>query len=209
LRERALKVFSLLDSSSLAADLGAIRERDDDGEIPYTRFFPEAQDLYDEWALELEKKVRSDSGAPAFESHLSKYRSLMPALALIFHAISKCAGIEKGQSISLENAKLAATHCEILEAHAAKLYSMETNFGLHSAHTLAEKIKKGLVSDGNELRFIYRHHWALLKNPTEVDAAIAVLEEANWCRVEQMRRGKGASSEVLRLHPEIIQRQPE
>ncbi len=48
----------------------------------------------DEWRDELEHRLRSDEldHAPAFASHLAKYRSLMPELALIFHLIDVAAG---------------------------------------------------------------------------------------------------------------------
>jgi len=59
---------------------------------------------------------------PAFESHIAKYRSLMPALALVFHLIAVVAGDDPAP-VSLKAAKLAATWCEFLEKHAKKIYA--------------------------------------------------------------------------------------
>jgi len=42
------------------------------------------RELFIEWLAELEAKIRGDELHPALVSHLSKYRSLMPSLALLF-----------------------------------------------------------------------------------------------------------------------------
>ena len=46
------------------------------------RFAPDAQELFVEWLTDLEAKIRGDDLHPALCSHLSKYRKLMPVLAL-------------------------------------------------------------------------------------------------------------------------------
>jgi putative DNA primase/helicase len=52
---------------------------------PGIRFAPSAQEIFDRWRTHLEACLRSDTLHPAMESHLAKYRSLMPTLALLFH----------------------------------------------------------------------------------------------------------------------------
>ena len=52
-------------------------------EIPYLRFTEEAQQLLDDWRGKLEMHIRSGIDPPAIEAHLSKYRSLVPSLALV------------------------------------------------------------------------------------------------------------------------------
>jgi hypothetical protein len=54
-----------------------------DGEIPFLRFEQNAQAVFDDWRAKLEDKVRSGHEHPALESHLAKYRSLVPSLALL------------------------------------------------------------------------------------------------------------------------------
>src|SRR5208283_1921869 len=56
------------------------------------RFAPDAQELFIEWLAELEAKVRGDELPPALVSHLSKYRKLMPSLALLFELAAQAAG---------------------------------------------------------------------------------------------------------------------
>ena len=56
------------------------------------RFDPEAQQLFVEWLADLESKIRGGELHPALVSHLSKYRKLMPALALLFELADRAAG---------------------------------------------------------------------------------------------------------------------
>ncbi|HID88786.1 MAG TPA: DUF3987 domain-containing protein, partial [Anaerolineae bacterium] len=79
-KNQAFEIFEYLDRIDPVAS-GAHTE---EGSIPWLGFTPEAQDLFDNWRDELENRLRSDElvGTPAFESHIAKYRSLMPSLAL-------------------------------------------------------------------------------------------------------------------------------
>src|SRR6516165_8788117 len=67
-RERAGRVFE------------AVATLPGSQEIPTIRFTPDAQDLFDDWRCALEGRLRSAefTGCPAYESHVAKYRSLMP-----------------------------------------------------------------------------------------------------------------------------------
>jgi putative DNA primase/helicase len=48
------------------------------------RFANDAQDLFESWLTNLELRIRANDLPPSFQSHLAKYRSLMPSLALLF-----------------------------------------------------------------------------------------------------------------------------
>ncbi len=226
---RAFQVFSWLDNldpNLLGAEIG-------DDSIPSLRFAPDAQDFFDVWHANLENRLRSDEMAdsPAFESHMAKYRSLMPSLALLFHlvdvATETIADISVGpdvteegsgtsgtdvpggpsnkivsSSVSLEAARRAADWCEFLEAHARKVYATELYPGVQSAHFLKEKIGIGEVVDKQSLREIYRHHWTGLKNPAQVKTALEILEEAGWVRVDDVQTD-GRPGQVLRLNPDL------
>ena len=61
-------------------------------DLPFLRFAPEAQELFDGWRAELERKLRADEDHPVLLSHLAKYRSLMPSLALIGSLIDAVTG---------------------------------------------------------------------------------------------------------------------
>ena len=121
------------------------------------RFDPDAQELFIEWLTDLEAKVRGDELHPALVSHLSKYRSLMPALALLFELADRAAaGVEITNGpdllVSLEHAKQAAAFCDYLESHACRIYSCVTTPQMRAAQELADKIK---TPEGGCERLLY------------------------------------------------------
>ena len=81
--DRALNVFQRINQVT-PDELGAEVE----GDLAFLHFCPEAQKVFRDWLEGLELRLRSgEIGSPAFESHLAKYRSLMPSLALTFELI--------------------------------------------------------------------------------------------------------------------------
>ncbi len=198
-KRRAYAVFEALDNLDTAT-LGLDAQ---EGDIPALRFSDEAQALFDTFREELEHRLRSDELAhkPAFESHLSKYRSLMPALALVFHLVAIADGTPPGP-VSLEAARRAAAWCEYLEAHALKLYSKELSAHLIAARALLEKIDDGSIQDGVPVRDIYRKGWEGLDTKATVMQGLEVLAEHHFIRTEEVSTG-GRPTLTVRLHPEL------
>jgi Protein of unknown function (DUF3987) len=60
-------------------------ERDMFETLPFLRFDDRAQGEFSEWQFDLERRLRSGDMSPPLESHLAKYRKLVPAIALINH----------------------------------------------------------------------------------------------------------------------------
>ena len=198
-KNRAYEVFKRLDALD-PEEFGATDE-DEEG-IPAVRFTDEAQEVFDRWRDELEGRLRTAELPPALESHLAKYRSLMPTLALIFQLIEFVDGTGEKDAVGLRPALQAAAWCEYLETHARRLYSSAENPAMEGARALLERIRKGDVSDGDSTRSIYRKHWAKLSTPEEVNSACSVLEEFGWLRVE-VAKTSGRSTTRLRLHPTL------
>jgi hypothetical protein len=198
-KNRAYEVFRRLDALD-PESIGASGE-DEEG-IPAVRFTEEAQEVFDRWRDELEGRLRSEELPPALESHLAKYRSLMPSLALIFQLIEFVDGTGEGGAVGLRSALQAAAWCEYLETHATRLYSSAENLAMEGARALLDRVRKGEVHDGDSNRSVYRKHWAKLSTPEEVSSACGVLEEFGWLRVEAVKTG-GRSATRLRLHPSL------
>lgn len=164
-------------------------------------FDDDAQFLFDEWRNELELKLRGGELFPALESHLAKYRSLMPSLALIFYLIECMDQRVNFSSINMAAAMKAIMWCKYLESHAKRLYSSAQCLELESAKALMNKIKKGEVQEGCSLREIYyARHWTHLSNRKEVDDAVNLLQELGWLRVVSIATG-GRPTQIIRLHP--------
>jgi len=105
-------------------------------ELPFLRFEAEAQELFDGWRADLEHRLRAEEDHPVLLSHLAKYRSLLPSLALLFHLID---GVDTGRRgpVSCAAAAQAAAWCEYLAAHARRLYAAVTDAARVAAALLA------------------------------------------------------------------------
>jgi hypothetical protein len=198
-KERANAVFRKLDSLS-AEEFEATAA--DENSIPAVRFTPQAQAHFDAFREELEARLLSGELSPPLEAHLAKYRSLMPALALLFEAVDHVDGKAAPGAVGAESALRAWGWCEYLESHARRLYSSAEDPDLERARTLLERIRSGDVEDGATARAVYRHQWSKLTTPKEVTGALEILEAYGWVRVEAPKTG-GRPTARARLHPAL------
>jgi hypothetical protein len=202
-RDKVFEIFKSLDHLD-PKTLGASEEH---SEIPALRFAPEAQEMFDEWRTALEKRLRSPllESTPAYESHVAKYRSLMPSLALIFHLVDAVRGTgidEKGSGVSLASAKKAAGWVDFLDAHARRVYAVELDPEKRPAWALSGKIKAGVVRDGGAVRDLYRSQWSGLQTPESVEAGLRRLEALGHVRIAERVTG-GRPERIVRLHPDL------
>jgi putative DNA primase/helicase len=183
------------------------------------RFASDAQELFIEWLAELEAKIRGDEIHPALISHLSKYRSLMPSLALLFELAERGVfdvfdGSTLAHSenfVSLENAKRAAAWCEYLESHARRVYSCIVTPQLRAARELADKIKQRKAGADGFLscRDVYTKGWSGLDSPEAVKQAAEVLQDAGWVRAADSESsdvlGRGRPAILYEINPGVWQ----
>lgn len=193
-RDAAFEVIRRLDTLE-PLSIGA-QPPDDDGGIPYLRFDDDAQAAFDTWRGELEQRLRDDDHPEAFESHLAKYRKLVPALALLIHLI------ETGTGPVSELAMLkAAAWGELLEAHARRVYSAALHPEVAAAHRLAAKLTAGKLSDPFTARDVYRPGWRGLDRE-QTAAALRELVEAQWLRVEKVEQA-GRPKNLYTINPKV------
>jgi putative DNA primase/helicase len=205
-KNKAFAVFQALD---VLDPLKAGASATDEGGPPTLRFASPAQDLFDSWRDTLEnKKLRAPDENSLIESHLAKYRKLMPALALLFHLADIADGREGGP-ISLASAELAVKWCALLEAHARRIYSCVVEPDLESARALAEKIKDGALPSPFQIREVYRHGWASLDDPHTARRAVGILQDLGWVRSVEIAQTGGAPREDVHIHPRLPCRSPE
>jgi hypothetical protein len=175
--------------------------------IPCLRFSPEGQLVFNQWRERLEIRLRGDHGlSPSLESHLTKYRKLMPALALIFHLINYVDGRTSSLEVSEEAALMAEAWCDYLETHAKRVYSsIGIGTDILAAKELAKHIQKKDIHDRIPTREISRHNWSLLSTINEVNKALRVLEDHHWVMIESVKPGSqgGRPSQVVRLNPKL------
>ena len=173
-RQRAFQVYVRLDSLQ-PAEVGAEADSVEADGIAFLRFAPEAQVLFDEWRTGLEHRLRCGDEHPAMVSHLAKYRSLIPSLALLIHLADEGIG-----PVGLEAIQRAIGWGAYLESHARRIYAPALGPDVAAARTLGRKLLDGEVSDGFALRDVYRKGWAGLSRQEEAAAAVDLLADFDW-----------------------------
>lgn len=195
-RNRVNAIFEKLDE---AKPNGA--ERDGDG-LRYLRFSSEAQEIFDTWRTALEHRLRDPDEAPIMAAHLSKYRKLMPALALIFHLTDTAWCDNVGGPVTPAAAELAIRWCAFLEAHARRVYQCVTERSKNAARLLAKKIQEGRLSSGFTARDVYRPEWSGLTDREDVSHALELLEDLHWLRSYPVQTG-GREKTAYAINPAI------
>lgn len=173
---------------------------DDEG-VPCVRFNEEAQLEFDQWRESLEKRLRNEDLSPAIETVLSKYRSLVPSLALLIHL----ADTPEGGPVGLTALIKACAWTEYLESHAHRIYSAKLATGVLSGRALAAKIKAGKLPDRFSLKDVYRPGWSRLTTREQAQAAVDLLIENDWLRPinEPVAAGGGRPKTAYGVNPAI------
>lgn len=182
-RRRVVEVFQAL-ARLAPSDLTAHEGAGSD-ESPFLRFTPEAQDRFDAWRIGHERALRSADEHPVVVSHLSKFRSLLPSLALIFHLVD---AVDRGTGgpVPAEAVERAVEWCAYLEAHARRVYESVTASAQMAARLLAGKLRAGALPNPFVAVKIKRKHWAGLSTTDEIAGAIDLLEELHWLQRESV-----------------------
>ncbi|MFA5905803.1 MAG: DUF3987 domain-containing protein, partial [Desulfobacula sp.] len=185
-KNEAFKVFDYLDKLNLNA-IGAQQDNDIDGNPegqPYLRFDPGGLELFLEWRIDLETRLRSNELHPALESHFAKYRKLIPALALIIHLA------DGGTGPVTEKATLQALAWgDYLETHARRAYGAVSQPEVATAKAIIAKIKKGDLPASFTSNNVTRPGWAKLSDREQVADALRLLVDYGWLWEERTVTG--------------------
>jgi hypothetical protein len=194
-RNTAFDVFASLDAL-IPHSLGA----DTDGHIPALRFDPEAQEIFDDWRSALEARLRDpETEEPeAFISHLAKYRSLLPSIALLYHLTDGTPGPVTPQAVAA-----AEAWCAYLEEHARRVYWSARAPELRAARELERRLRRGDITEPFTARDVYRNEWRALDRET-VDRALDYLETLGRLRSEVLESG-GRPKTVWYVHPAVLE----
>jgi hypothetical protein len=168
-----------------------VGEEFNDGEIDekvsptqFFRFSDEAQGVFKEWLEYITKKADEDDNDFIAE-HLSKYRSLVPSLSLIFHVI-ELADMSKQfrtSEISVATLNDAIAFSDYLETHARRIYRYFGDTATLSALSLAARLKAKKLEDGFNARTIIQKNWKNLTSYKQINDAIEILLDLEWLRV--------------------------
>lgn len=193
-KREVVEVFRRLDRLE-PHNVQAIQEDGDD--FPYLRFNAEAQVAFDEWLGKLERQLRSDSEPPHLESHFSKYRSLIPSLALIFHLSDGHAG-----SVRIESLHRAIRWGEYLASHARRAYGGAHSSAIEAGRRLLKKLVDGHLHHTFSIRDVYVSGWTGLTTAEDATAAVNLLADFGWLLVSKIKTG-GRPTVTCQAHPKI------
>jgi putative DNA primase/helicase len=200
-KNRAHEVFKAIDALK-PEEVGA--EKDEARGMHFLCFAPDAQNFFDRWRGDLENRLRSGRDNALIQSHLGKYRSLMPSLALLFHLVEVVGGVATG-AVTLRSAEAAAAWCELLEAHARRIYQAGLDGDPEAAVRLSERIKKSLPNPF-KVRDVVQKGWSGLDSTEAVERAVGILEDRRWVKGREIPSGikGGRQSTEYWVNPAIL-----
>jgi putative DNA primase/helicase len=169
--------------------------------MPFVGFDSAAQELWKEWRREFEARIRDAEvqSFPSYASHIAKYRSMVPSIALLDH-LADLAGGGTRSDVGRPSLERAIRWAEYLDAHARKLYGVASP-ALVAAHRLAARVTEGSIESRMTVRKVKRKDWSGLTSDEDVYGGLNVLESLGWLRVVKMKTG-GAPSYVIELRPD-------
>ena len=157
--------------------IGAKRDVYDDADdaVPHLRFVGDAQEAFSSWRRDHENRLRDKEMPPYLVAHLSKYRGLLPRLALICHIASDGMG-----PVSLPALNQAQNWIIYLESHARRVYASTEVDNAEAARAIWRRVMKGDLPTPFTRRDIYRKGWAMLKAKERIEGGLVALTDADW-----------------------------
>jgi hypothetical protein len=178
-RQAAFDVFDHLERIT-PDDVGA-QVDEHDTKFPYLRFDDAAGERFKVWLTALMQRLVAGELHPALESHLSKYRSLIPSLALIHHLMNGGTG-----PVGVLSVLSAIAWGDYLEEHAHRVFGSAVNDSAQAAKSILRHIKSGDLKEGFNRRDIERRGWAGLQSNSErIEAGLNILCDYAWLRCLQ------------------------
>ncbi len=200
-KRAAFEAFTHLDELD-PTRVGAAQDSFHDGEpegLPYLRFDDAGLGLFREWRTDLEAKLRGNELHPALESHLAKYRKLVPGLALLLHLADQGSGPVPHKAVLQ-----ALAWAEYLESHAQRAYGAVTTPEVDAAKAVLHRLRRGDLSREFSSRDIQRKGWAKLTDRQTVLDALELLQDYDWLTTHRQETA-GRPATVYKANPRGLQ----
>jgi putative DNA primase/helicase len=200
-RSAAFAAFDRLDGMT-AESVGATIDQFDSMR-PFLRFDGEALTTFQSWRLDLERRLRAGTLHPAMESHVAKYRKLVPSLALVHHLTSGGFG-----PVGEVSVLAALAWSEFLETHAHRAYAAALDTSTDGAREILRHLRAGDLQAPFSARDVLRRGWSSLADKERVSEAVETLEEHGWIRAEAVpatAKG-GRPTTVYTVYPKVTAR---
>ena len=160
-------------------------------------FDTQAQAGYNAWYIMNEEWLRSKDIGPAEQSHFSKYRSLVPGLALLFHLLEG-----HDDAVCHDCLTGALKFAVYLKSHAQRVYGAVHSLDGTGAQALGGKLLKGELLSGFTLRSVYMKGWRDLSDQKKVKHGLDQLVELGWLKEAHVETG-GRGTVKYEINPHI------
>jgi hypothetical protein len=147
-------------------------------------FTATAQQAFNSWYVQNEKMLTSGGLDSARQSHFAKYRSLVPALALLFHLLEG-----HTDPVCKDCLYRAISFAKYLKKHADRIYDSVSGQDHTAIRGLAERLVNGQLQDGFTSRTLMLKGWAGLSTKEQAHNAIEALVEYDWLVETEIRSG--------------------
>ncbi len=180
-------------------DPGDIADKDCvSSDTPWMRFSPDAQDVFNEWLEDKERRCLAESMPEAIQSHLTKYNKLVPSIALLMELCEGPAG-----AVAKRSVERAVRWARYLESHAMRLYAVAAC----PERVLATPLLRRLLDWDKErpirVRDIRQKGWSGLSDLKVIESTLEALEADGWLQSSDERRPSGGRPTVTYvMHPE-------
>lgn len=168
-------------------------------------FAEDAQEMFDQWQVDFEKKIRSGKLPAHLEAHLSKYKKMLPALCLILEHLKQAVGDLHPQVITIKTLEAALRWLDYFESHACRVYGSGANAVLKAANDLIKRLQQGDISEPFTARDVYcGKHWAGLATITQVEEVLEFLIEKHFLVCKTLRTG-GRPTTKYWVNPKVFE----
>jgi len=179
-------------------------------DTPIAKFSSEAQPMFDNWLQEHETRLRSKKFNPSIESHLSKYKSLIPSLALIFKLCDTPNIKDLINDIAIDEISLmrALAFAEYLEKHVMRIYDMSTKPHIEMSRLILSKIGDGKLINSFTNKDVWRPQWSGLTDSKQTARSLGYLVSEGYLKevsTPPSKQGGTAKIEYY-IHPSIKNR---
>jgi len=204
-RTRLFEIFSRLAN----LDAAAFGVTTPEAGLPFLRFTPEAQALFNRWRQTFERSL-DDPSNPVLVAHFTKYRSLLPVLALIVH-LTECAATNGSGPVTAEAVNRAILWVAYLAEHARRVYAALTERTETVAGEIATRLQAGAIDprDTFTARDIARKDWrGVGHDMDDIRDGLRLLQELGWVRGRDRDPGaKGGRVTVdYKVNPLVLRR---
>lgn len=172
------------------------------GQSGKARFTDEAQAVFVEWYSKNERSIKHEP-LPCLESLIGKYGKLMASIALILHVAERAidAPDQMLTKVDKESALKAVRWCELLKAHARRIYGMGDVTDITNARRVVEMVIEGKLPHLFTLGDLQRKNLSGLKGK-QSGKVLELLEQKGWLKLTKKTNPKGKPAVFYTLHPE-------